>query len=77
MSKSANTSPRVVPEGYRIRWRFFFLPVEVAGRLRYFEWIPFVQRFTSDTRTPFYSDQWHDVGFLDEFDALEPWDGEA
>jgi hypothetical protein len=60
--------PAVVPEGYRIRYRFFWLPVRVAGRYRWCEHVPIVQRMLGSRHFPtgetdYY---WGDVGLYDE-----------
>jgi hypothetical protein len=59
--------PAVVPAGYRIRYRFFWLPVLVAGRYRWCEHVPIVQRYTHEhARWTNDDDYWHDCGFYDE-----------
>jgi hypothetical protein len=69
--------PDVLPEGYRLRYHFFFR-VEVAGRLRWLEEVPVVQRFMgSGPAMACWDSHWHDVGFLEEFRAAGAWDGEA
>jgi hypothetical protein len=72
--------PRILPAGYRIRYRLFLWPVEIDGRYRWLEYVPIVQRFTGngDVGDAMYDFCWHDVGFFDEFpgDTLEAWDGE-
>jgi hypothetical protein len=59
--------PRLVPEGYRVRHRFFWRPVSVAGRLRWCQWVPIVQQlYRYSGLSHNYDSNWHDVGYLDE-----------
>ncbi len=61
--------PAVVPEGYRIRYRFFWWPIEVAGVYRWLEHVPIVQRYTGASGYTDDDGYWQDVSFWDEIMA--------
>jgi hypothetical protein len=61
---NVDESPFVVPERYRVVYRFFLLPIMVAGRYRWCEHVRVVQR---DIVCPIYGwHTWSEVGFWDE-----------
>jgi hypothetical protein len=71
-------NPFVLPDGYRIRYRFFLMPIEVAGTFRWLEYVPVVQMFVGGRHgaNSRCDENWHDVGFLDDvLDAIRKPDG--
>jgi hypothetical protein len=58
--------PAVVPAGYRIRYRFFWLPIRVAGEYRWLEHVPIVQRYIGVEGNTCWDNLWHDVAYYDE-----------
>lgn len=75
--KAMERVSHLLPAGYRIRYRFFWGPVRVAGQYRFLESVPIVQRLIGDDGDAAFDHNWHDVGFLDELEAGEAWDGET
>lgn len=55
----------VLPAGYRTIYRFFLLPVRVAGETRFCENIRIIQRQITGS-LPVFDYCWADVGFHDE-----------
>jgi hypothetical protein len=60
------SSPHVVPPGYRVVARFHLFPITVAGRRRWCETVRVVQRLCEwgDEADPLST--WEDVGYFDE-----------
>ncbi len=42
--KTLESSPHLLPAGYRLIYRFFLAPIEIAGVHRWLEYVPVVQR---------------------------------
>jgi hypothetical protein len=61
------SSPHVVPPGYRIVSRFHLMPITVAGQRRWCEILRVVQRLTMHSEVDGYRYyEWEDVGYFDE-----------
>ena len=75
---SLDDHPLLVPPGHRIVARFHLLPIRVAGRYRWCEWVRVVQRreipdgYSETSRVR----EWADVGYFDEVMPIKPaWEG--
>jgi hypothetical protein len=58
---------RAVPEGYRIAWKFCWLPALVAGRTVWFRSVPVLQRAKPNVAMGInWGDDWVTVAILDD-----------
>lgn len=57
-------SDRLLPEGYRFRYKFLWTHTRIDGEYRWLESVAIVQRLLCGSGL--YGNQWADIGFADE-----------